>query len=309
MFPHILGLSVPLLNHLTKHCSWIEKLALRWTCKPFYQEIVHESARDLIFRRMKEMFETNDLLLLMERGYFLSIDNKQILLGSDPMCRISGSFLLQCIYEQNWKSDIDVYSMPFLSPKSDKKYEPCREPKHSEYCNLSGKSDFTYYCEHAYLNAALEPLPSDDTNENFHLNWKLIKPGNHYEDLPIYPRLYRFQDKIDVNDIRLCQNQTMFTSVTEFVDMFFDIEICKVVYTPSTGKFIVRNMDHLFTRTTTVSLDTNKYCFLCNGSKRKCNIGATKRAAIRKVYSRIVKYECRGFSFSNKDAFLDVYNI
>lgn len=229
-----------------------------------------ETPQQLVHRRMMEMFGTDDLLLLMEKGYYHGDSDILSPIG-DSLCRISGSFLLQCIYQETWaKSDIDVFS-----PKCHLCVESCKY--------------LGDYCGHAYINLSLST--KDKT-----FDFQNIVPGNPYEELPICPRMYKFLDRVDVNDIRLSEKCT---SAEAFIDQFFDLDICKIVYNPKTGRLKMRDVDVFFTKSMTYAFDLVKYSF---------GFPKSEHFLLQKQIQRIQKYRSRGFQIFGSEVVQSRYD-
>lgn len=134
---------------------------------------------------------------------------------------VSGSFILQCLYNMEWPSDIDVYCM------SEDTYLP----------NLN-KSPLGFI---KFLKDAT-----------------LVEPGSSYELMHFYQRMYT-QNNVMINHIMV--NPTPIDdlhhdTIFKFVDLF-DLDFCKVIYDGK--KLYIKNLDSLFSRSSVLNVKMDIY--------------------------------------------------
>jgi hypothetical protein len=224
--------------------NWIERYALRLTCKFLRDNIKQLNIHDLIIHRMKVIYKK---------------DAKEIVrhLKCDKNSYISGSFMLQCIYGVAWNnSDIDIYRVG----------------------NADGYSGYKYYDTDCYLRNTIEsrkggklsgPLISGDNQNGF--TGKLIPMSTalDYEMLPLTSRM--FETRHNIGSTRSTQRKRILpmndciinpqysTDVLSFIEQYFDLEICKIAYSCKYKRLYIANLDAVMTQSFSTHTMTDAY--------------------------------------------------
>lgn len=253
-----------IINYITQnYLCYVDLLALTLAYPPVKQYIhsCHYDVKKLILSRLQKIFgehtqEFNDNLIKY-RQY------------------ISGSFVLQCIYNTSWEnSDIDVY---YIEPNN---------------------IHFHQYQQDIFIWNA----------ENNINKYNLTYSGNYksYEYLPVSSRHFVCNnvklDYIVIFPNHTCDNEYVsplrnmpkhnYKSIFHFVDDIYDINICKIIYDGQ--RIYVKNLNNLFAKQTSVNLHLNKY--YRTGFWPEESIPEYK--LIVKVLKRVKKYKSRGFNIN-----------
>lgn len=183
---------------------------------------------------------------------------------------ISGSFILQCLYNEDWESDIDIY---------------CLDDSRQLDPDYISPNSFAW---HLYIN-----------------EFANIKQSSNYEFLHVWSRKYEsgnFQkvinhiiikkESLEIMDDHNIKNKTPknYSSIFHFVDESFDLEICKVVFDGK--KLYIKNLDSLIYKKCKVSLNLDKY--IRRGFWPEGLI--SDKILEDFVRARIEKYKARGFN-------------
>jgi len=232
---------------------------------------------------------------------------------------ISGSFILQCLYDQEWGgSDIDVYYMGFLD------FNDRRERSNH------GMTKFVGYLNHNYIRRNLVKYDFPDAyiqqyvvnniyhlddsrlgkdsrimrlypNQGYQLMVSLIKERcNHgykgiINALELFdenktPLSYEIKDKEGKCDIT--------ASILNYINKIFDFDFCKVAYDPSTKQLHILDFNAVFYMKCIID---RKFIIETRNTKDNKNPSEAEIKRLTDILdARIVKYRERGFDISEK---------
>lgn len=262
------ALGSDVITNICYFLPYISIISLRWTCKRLRDfNFIKIRFKDIVIHRLK----------LLGAG-----DLQEAIVKYEHY--ISGGFMLQCMYNENWIGDIDVYCCSKYEDYFPEHYK--KKPKGKDAIRLG----FLY-----------EWLKSK--------NQEITVCANHYDGTPLTSRVYQMfkcksavglteisrREAVEINN----QNELYklnhiivhkFQTVKEAVHEFFDLSVCKVIY--DGDKVFVQNLDKMIKRISTVAIETPKYC----------GINSLRTT----TFMRMLKYQKRGFVIENFDKFYEV---
>ena len=269
---------------IAENLCYIDLLALT-AAIPFIRPHIHKDRYDvnkIIRYRLSEIF-----------GNLIDVDE---FITELVECNsyISGSFILQCLYNVEWEgSDIDVYSLSTDGSYSGKLKEWLYYLGSREF-NLE-EDDNRYKELHLTSRTFVATNDAKETSETDSIPIKPIKITkivlNHII-VNTNPIEISTPDNIHklYNEPYLLGKRLHNSTIFKFVDTTFDLEICKVVYDGS--RLYIRNIFSLFKRKCTADFSTEKYIKrILYQSPDFCD----KRIKDN-LMNRIQKYEQRGFT-------------
>lgn len=256
----LIELPTDMLLEINKHLSYIDNLSLSYTCK--------------IFNTYLPKKDINQIIRLNLEEYLGDKVDKFLELLHETNHYISGSFVLKCLYSENWNNDIDIYT-----------FSDDLETNES-YASFATWGKF--------IDGLFNLLPGFQNTEC----------ANRYEFLGIISREFSYgrfiiDHIIVINDsyeIKACQKclfnykqKREYKSIFNFVEKTFDIDICKVLYDGK--KLYLKKKNDLIERSTRAYdklLEYNRIQFWLEGAPSELDL-------LDKMLSRIEKYEQRGF--------------
>jgi hypothetical protein len=181
---------------------------------------------------------------------------------------ISGSLILQILLDEKWEnSDIDFY-----------RYGTKRR-------NWDDYHSFLY---------SINPVEREDYYTDN--KYKLLKPNDHYQVLPISSRKYFIKftkgSGATVNYIIIQpNNKKNIKNCDEFIDILFDFDFCKNIFTGK--KLIIKNLDSIINKQCRLNL--NHYSLKVHG-KNLIDLDKNCYMNMLKIKNkRVEKYRNRGF--------------
>lgn len=180
---------------------------------------------------------------------------------------ISGSFILQCLYDVIWDpSDIDVYTIDVNTFEDNvKKWD-----EDSESFLMYGKRKFKYNLKYRG--------PIDRI-------MKYLEIGMHVRQYAFPNSEQKVLDYITVSKLPDIILKRPFSSILDFLDQRCDMTICKVVYNGT--KIFIKHFNDIITKTT-ISTPTAYNLF--------SQIGWEHFILLQLVENRVIKYQNRGFN-------------
>lgn len=155
---------------------------------------------------------------------------------------ISGSFILQCLYGEEYEdSDIDLYMMG-------EKYEDnlCRiHDQYPDYKKCNG-------CEYTHFNDYKYEIWADLNPDK--LKYEMLEYKDSYDELPIASRMYKISNA-KINHIIV--SPYVANTVEEFIDKYFDLNFCKVMFDGES--LTIKNFDDVYNKMTHVNYQLDKY--------------------------------------------------
>jgi len=229
-----------IIDEISSHLYGVDLINLSLTCH------LHQ---DLIIKYICKQID-NRLKLVFRDRYD---EFKKILTDTNSV--ISGSFILQCLYNKKWQGDIDIYT-PLLS--NDKIY-PFKNNYRSKYCTTI-LNTFILQLENTLITDI-----SGDHYQNDNDNYKIkmiyyIDILDHFivkfkNDIKInrdifYNTLYHYEENIGFIKEQICVNNCIYNmtkiqtilidvdknNISHFINNLFDFDICKNMFYYKNGK-------------------------------------------------------------------------
>lgn len=197
---------------------------------------------------------------------------------------ISGSVILQILYNEEWEnSDLDIIiptTFPF-SDNGDFNYNG-REPRSfDEPSFILGK-----HC----LSNGFTKEKQDCSDQLLYLNWRNQETSYYKKSYGLIPAImYKFSyNKFDINFIYIENMQTY-----EYIDFYFDFSVCKNMYDGI--KLTIWDIEGIISRKTKNNIDYSRYRQIVNHTYD----GWDKRDSLKVIEeqskNRLIKYKERGF--------------
>ena len=241
----------------------IYRISMSETCKCIYKKIGDENKSNIkanIIKKLRDLVP--DPVLFLEK-----------IIEAD--CVISGGFILECLYEEDWKSnDIDIW---------------CSENKGYYITNDTG------VMQNPYL--FIPPLVEDVTiDKNSHLFLKYL----HSQGLTtLSGQKYDPESLTAVNirniNISGCEFNIPMQYIScgryhlSHIDKSFDMDICKVAYGSKYDRLFIKNKQAIYEKKCKYSRDINNDIFLLS------YYGPNTQRYHDLINHRINKYKDRGF--------------
>ena len=184
-----------------------------------------------------------------------------ILLMSKNGAFLSGSFIIQCILDEYWESDIDIFC-PHIGNKVTNLYnEPIELERNSNYYT-NELEDYLYY--NMGYKGHIEAYKYHQLNKHHPINYKIIHVRDYFKP---------DNDKSIIQMISLNIEKEI-KQYYDFIEKRFDFDICKNMYN---GQLYINNIEGILTKVT----------------RFKCT------TRLEQSIERYHKYVERGFVFDN----------
>src|SRR3989338_235027 len=221
---------------ISQYIPLIYKISMSETCESIYKKIGGENKKiikDKIIKKLRNLVP--DPVLFLEK----------IIEGD---CVISGGFILECLYEENWKSkDLDIW---------------CSENKGYYITNDTDLMINGYNIS----SALMQDVTNDSTS---HLFLKYL----HSQGLTTYSGpLYDPECLNSINIRYININGSEFKIPMEYIscgryhlshiDKSFDMDICKVAYGSKYDRLFIKNKQSIYEKKCKYSRDINNDIFL-----------------------------------------------
>jgi hypothetical protein len=248
-----------ILNYISNYLCYIDVQCLSIACPTIRKYInpKYYNINNIIFNRLSILLGNINATKLLE-----NIHDTRV---------ISGSFILQCIYNTFWSTDIDIYQY-------DEQYFSLNIPIIYNNNNRLIKHKNGY---NVIYNLNPDPIMISNSDMFRLLLSKKLKLDylDDYYNRSRYPMFPAeidtyHNDKMSIDFIKV-YNDNSYNNIYKFIHENFDISICKVIY--DGNKLHILNFNELATKSGIVKYvdnDTN---------------------TIDKTNERIKKYEQRGF--------------
>lgn len=265
--------NIDVMNYIADYLCYVDLWSLTIAYPPLkeYISAKYYDVNKIIFKRLEEIFGNNIKKIM---------DN---LIKYDHY--ISGSFLLQCIYDVKWNSDIDIYCLNEFN-----------------FIDLKDINDDNLF----FLKTLYELNDFKQTQE-----------AHNYHYLPVTSRSYSYNEyKIDHVIVKpfiesykpesrkmLMIPEHKYDNVFQFIDRMFDIDLCKIVYDGK--KLYIKNPYDLFTRSSIAHSRLTDYIRSSFWWEETINL----LELLDIVLGRIDKYRDRGFKIDTDfDVDNEIYN-
>jgi hypothetical protein len=257
------------LDNVARHLCYIDLLSL---------SIASPSIRKYV---RKDRYDINKIIQSRLSGKFGNLINAKSFIEELIKYNnyISGSFILQCLYNCEWKnSDIDVYCMSkesFITNSYGIIIAHIEEDVKTPLNFLWFLFKHKFECiENAHTYEEMHLMQRMYNLDNIMINYIMVNPTPIYESINTRPYSLR----------KTIHHDTIF----KFVDFSFDLEVCKVIYDGS--RLYIKNIESLFKRECKINLDLDKYI------RRSFHGGGiSDEELIIILRNRVEKYEQRGF--------------
>lgn len=180
---------------------------------------------------------------------------------------ISGSFIIQCILNEYWDSDIDVFCPSIGNVNRIHKFDD--ESDESDESEENDRKKYTFNEIEDYLFNEME---YDGSSECILYRWDTNDIKTHPQIRNV--RTYTKENKCDIQIISINLSKNI-SDCYSFIENRFDFDICKNIYD---GDLIIKNIENILNKTT--------------------NFNAT--TSLTDSIGRYHKYVLRGFNFENK---------
>ena len=222
------------LSAIIKSCRPIDKLSLSMTCKN-YQSL------------------KPDLKLIIKEELINRLSDKIDISVSEKMLKIcggvvSGSFILQVLYDEDWNSDIDIiipYGGEYCDTNSCKSIFKIQEADFFE--QQQGRfAKYLFDCGYRQMIQSID-------DQLLKLKNKQIGVSNlRYGLIPAVSVKYKYFGKQPINII-----YTHNLSNGKYIDFYFDFSVCKNIY--NFNRLSLYDLDGIMTKTTQHNGDFNRY--------------------------------------------------
>lgn len=253
----------------------IEQLALKYVCKS--TSTIFIDWPKLVKKFLdKRVYSPDDFINLIQKSNSI----------------ISGSAILQILYDEKWKdSDIDVYTL------TEGDMPPSRNNPKNEYPDLLFPDSL---CGQGYSAMS----QADDISDQIvHVKGYPAKLFiKKYGVLPFHSMKYKHENHdLVINWLRITKYwEIKLKSLHSYIDYYFDLSCCKVSFD---GKNLrVKDLERLFKRKSTVDLNFakyRKYIGLIYKESFFEKVPNPESVSKQRITERIKKYTERGFEIIN----------
>ena len=222
--------------------------------------------------RIYNKYKPNFVQIIKERLQKCLTDNTDInkLINLIKECKsvISGSFILQCLYDENYDTDIDI-----IVPNDEIKGY-----------NSSINKICRFFFNKGYHNIG---QPNDD---QLLIRGKDDRPNTlQYGLVPAVSFKYRNGGHVPINII-----YTEWTNTFAYIDFYFDFSVCKNIYDFHTLK--ICDIEGIITKTTKHNLDFTRYRQHIDNANPILVAIDPKECFEKVTEKRIINYKNKGFT-------------